>query len=40
MPIWGLRSVNDHRGDSDDTQSYGTNSLDRAEGSASIRVNR
>jgi hypothetical protein len=40
MPIWGLRSVNDHRGDSDDTQAYGTNSLDRAQGSATIRGQR
>ena len=40
MPIWGLRSVNDHRADSDDTQGYGTNSVDRSEASAVLRGNR
>lgn len=30
MPIWGLRSVNDHRDDSENTRSYGGHSVERA----------
>ena len=31
MPVWGLRSVNDHRDDSQNTQTFGTQSTNRAD---------
>merc|ERR1712227_26973 len=31
MPVWGLRSVNDHRDDSQNTQAFGTHATNRAD---------
>jgi hypothetical protein len=37
MPVWGLRSTNDHRGDSEEIRSYGGHSVDAATESSGKR---